>query len=109
VTTLPRNIRTLMALEEGASPFDYEAREEQASALAAAGRRVEKALAALEAHPKGADPDSQREDLLDTAGEAVWAFLVQRELCGLRDAAFVLREYRVPKEVTLRLGVVRKK
>ena len=39
------------------------------------------------------------------AGEALWYYVVQREACGLRDVEIVLREFRVPREVYLRMGL----
>jgi hypothetical protein len=39
------------------------------------------------------------------AADVVWGFLIQRELCGLRDRDQVIRDYAVPKEVLVRLGV----
>ena len=41
---------------------------------------------------------------MDRAGQALWALVVQREACGLRDVESVLREYGVPREVYLRMG-----
>ena len=39
------------------------------------------------------------------AGE-VWAFFVQRELCGLRDQKEIVRFYDIPPEVLVRLGAI---
>jgi hypothetical protein len=44
--------------------------------------------------------------LVDTAGEALWRFIIQRECCGLRDPRPVMRDYRVPQEVQNRMGIV---
>ena len=86
--------------------FDTEILAEKAAALGRAGARAQAALAALEASqaPVGSD---EREALLDAAAERFWAFLVQRELCGLRDREQVVREFGVPREVLNRGGAVR--
>jgi hypothetical protein len=36
----------------------------------------------------------------------VWKYFIQRELCGLRDQRDVIREYRIPNEVLMRLGAM---
>ena len=38
------------------------------------------------------------------AADAVWGFLVQREVMGLRDRAAIVAHYGVPREVLARLG-----
>ena len=43
----------------------------------------------------------------DVAAERLWAFLVQRELCGLRNHEQVVRELGVPREVLNRGGALR--
>jgi hypothetical protein len=75
---------------------------EQAAGLGAAYRTLVEALAAL---PDAADDD--REARLDTAGEALFAFVVQRESCGLRNTEAVLRDLGVPGAVRVRMGVRR--
>ncbi|MEO8115018.1 MAG: DUF6665 family protein, partial [Phenylobacterium sp.] len=74
---------------------------EQAAALGAAGRKVESALAALKAHDGEAEA---RAALVGDAAEAVWGFLVQREVMGLRDRDRVVAEYAIPREVLNRMG-----
>jgi hypothetical protein len=80
---------------------------EKASSLGHHGRQVEKAIAALKAF-EGAPDDAARTALVDRAAYEVWAFLVQRELCGLRDQKQVIKDYGVPGEVLLRLGAVKR-
>ena len=96
----------------GQNVLDYEILQEQAAALARLGRTLELALAALTSfdltQPKRAQGDGQvpvRERLLHDASYALWCFIVQREVCGLRDQRLILREYRVPTEVKNRMGV----
>jgi hypothetical protein len=43
---------------------------------------------------------------LSAAGEALWYYVIQREVCGLRDSEAVMRQLGVPREVRLRMGYV---
>jgi hypothetical protein len=95
----PNSVGPLAAL-------DYEVAQEQASALGRAGRMLEQALRALADHDNSAAADrTVRAQLVQTAGDALWCFMVQRESIGLRDPRPVLRDYRVPAEVQNRMGV----
>jgi hypothetical protein len=47
-----------------------------------------------------------RASLVAEASRALWHFVVQREACGLRDLRYVLRDYRVPREVAARMGAL---
>jgi plasmid stabilization system protein ParE len=88
--------------------LDYEVAQEQASALGRAGRALEAALAALGEHDRnGRTADETRRKLVADAGDALWCFIIQRECCGLRDPRAVMRDYRVPKEVENRMGILR--
>ena len=49
---------------------------------------------------------AERAALVATAADALWQFVVQREACGLRDTAMVVRMYRVPREVHDRMGAI---
>ena len=96
--------------------LDYEIAQEQAAALGRLGRALEAALAALAAHDltaaeRGSDKapgrsavTKTRERLVRDASNALWCFIIQREVCGLRDQRLILREYRVPVEVINRMG-----
>ena len=88
------------------NPLDAEILAEKASSLGHHGRQVEKAIAALRAHEGTAE---ERQDLLRKAAREVWAFFVQRELCGLRDQREVIRLYGIPSEVLNRLGAIEKR
>jgi hypothetical protein len=72
---------------------------EKAASLGRAGERVEAALARL--RKGGAE---ERAVLLKAAAEAVHAYFIQRELCGLRRHDAAIREYDIPKAVLARLG-----
>ena len=80
---------------------------EKASSLGHHGRLVETAMAALRAHDAvpGGDPET-RLKLVKAAARQVWAFLVQRELCGLRDQKQIIKDYGIPGEVIVRLGAI---
>lgn len=81
--------------------LDYEIAAEKASALGRAGHKVERTLAVLKTFE--GEPDG-RKALLREAGEAVYAYFIQRELCGMRRHQDVIREYAIPNEVLVRLG-----
>jgi hypothetical protein len=94
-----------------AGPLDYEIAQEKAAALGRLGRGLEQALAALASfdaeHPelsRSEDIRRLRSTLVETAGHALWLFIVQRDACGLRDAKAVMRDYGVPAEVQARAG-----
>ena len=98
---------TLDIFRSGYAVLQDELLEEKASALGRLGRRLEAALAALVACPKeaGSDPEI-RKQLVKQAGYALWMFVVQRESCGLRDTARMMRQYEVPKEVLAHMGPI---
>ena len=81
------------------SPLDHEIMGEKAASLGRAGERVEQTLRRLAEGKADA-----RERLLREAAQAVYAYFIQRELCGLRRHAEVIREYAIPREVLARLG-----
>jgi hypothetical protein len=89
----------------------HEILAEKASALGRAGEKAEACLARLDAHVEGqrddhaaSGHDSHRMTLLKEAADAVYAFFIQRELCGLRRHDAVIRDLRIPREVLVRLG-----
>ena len=45
-----------------------------------------------------------RSALVKAAADAVWGFLVQREVMGLRDRTQVIAHYAIPREVLARIG-----
>lgn len=109
---LPQSLFTGRQPETGWSVLDYELREQKAHTLGALGRQVEQALAALrafDAEAHGSDQEQRRHALLDGATDLVWAFMIQRELCGLRDWEIVVKDYSIPREVLNRVGQVRQR
>jgi hypothetical protein len=98
---LPQTLDPSFRRETGEGVLHAELLAEQAYSLGRAGRRVEEALAALAAQ----ESEDGRAEALRAAADAVWAFLVQRELMGLRDSAAMVAQYGVPRQVLNRLGV----
>ena len=74
---MPQTFLKKLGVETGDAVFRHELLEEQAQSLGRAGRKVEAALAALSAHEGG----EGRAALVKAAADAVWGFLVQREVC----------------------------
>ncbi len=95
----PQTLNTRLAVETGDSALRHEIVQEQAASLGRLGRKAEAALTALREHE-----GEGRAEALAKAADAVWCFLVQREVMGLRDRAQVVAEYRIPREVMARLG-----
>jgi hypothetical protein len=87
--------------------------EEKAATLGRLTRAFESALAAWrDAEPRaesgGEASEMRRARLFDAAADALWHFVVQREACGLRNTEAVLREYKVPPALRLRMGAIRR-
>lgn len=86
----------------GLNVLDHEIAGEKAAALGRAGARVEMTLRLL----REATADAPgRADLLKDAAQAVYAYFIQRELCGMRRHQDVIRDFGIPNEVLVRLGV----
>lgn len=88
-------------LQTGVQVLDHELAEEMAISLGAAGRNAEEAVSALNALPESGE---LRERLLKQAAEAVHAYFIQRELCGLKRHDDVIRDMGIPRMVLARLG-----
>jgi hypothetical protein len=86
------------------SRLETEILGEAAAALGHYGRRVEDTLARLEVAG-----EAERDALLQEAADAVWSYFIQRELAGLGDHRFVIREMKIPPEVLNRMGAFKKK
>lgn len=87
-------------MDRDIDPLEYELQESRAQALGEAGRKLEKALAAL-SH----QPDNDR--LLDAAARAVWELFIVRESLAFYDHQAIVNVYGVPSQVLARVGVVR--
>jgi hypothetical protein len=109
---IPQSLSTGVQPETGWSVLDYELREQKAHTLGTLSVQVEQALAALRAFDVQAhqpDCEHRRRALLDRAADLVWAFMIQRELCGLRNWDAVVKDYSIPREVLNRVGQVRRR
>lgn len=86
-----------------------EVAEERAGALGRAGRRLEQALDEFRDYESStaARASAKRERLLWGLAEHVYAFVVQREACGLRDSRQVLKHFDIPREALARVGARR--
>jgi len=97
---MPQSLLQRLGADSGEAALRYELVEEQAATLGRMGRKAEAALAALKAHE-----GDGRGEAVKAAADAVWCFLVQREVMGLRDRARIIADYDIPREVMARLGV----
>jgi len=79
-------------------PIEKQLNEERAARLGEAGKRIEKALAAL-----GTDEESLYE-----AATAVWYYMIVRESLRMFDHKEALVHYAVPPRVMTKVGVIRK-
>ena len=53
---------------------------------------------------EAADAALRSEIAQEQAADAIWCFVVQREVMGLRDRARIVADYQIPREVMVRLG-----
>src|SRR5215212_6803376 len=109
---IPQNFSASLQPETGWSVLDHELREQKAHTLGTLSGQVEQALAALRAFDAEAhkpDGEHRRSALLDGAADRVWAFMIQRELCGLRNWDAVVKDFSIPHEVLNRVGQARRK
>jgi len=89
--------------------IQLEVAEERAGALGRAGRRLEQALDVFRDSETSSAPHApaKRDRLLWDLAELVYAFIVQREACGLRDYRHVLKHFDIPREALARVGARR--
>jgi hypothetical protein len=109
---IPQTLSGSQNLETGWSELDFDIAQQKAQTLGTLGTQVEQALARLRAFDAGAHAPlrgTERSSLLDDAAERVWAFMIQRELCGLRYWEAVVKDYGITREVLNRLGKVTRK
>jgi hypothetical protein len=103
----PQSLSPSFTKDRGLNLLEYELMSERADALGRHGLKVEKALAALSVLSDPQTTPARREQLLNEAADAVWAFFIQREICGLRSNRDAVQRYGIPKEVMARLGIIR--
>ena len=109
---IPQSFSASHQQETGWSVLDYELREQKAQTLGTLSGQLEQALAALrafDAEAHGPDGEHRRRALLNGAADLVWAFMIQWELCGLRNWDAVVKDYSIPCEVLNWVGRVRRK
>lgn len=87
--------------ESGLDLLGHEILAEKAAALGRAGAKVEQTLSRLREHE---GDDEARQALLKAAADAVHAYFIQRELCGLRRHDSAIRDFAIPRAVLVRLG-----
>jgi len=100
---LPGQLTLPVSLEIEGNALEYDILAEKASALGRAGERAERMLTRLNDHD--GDPET-RGKLVKEAAKAVYAYFIQRELCGFRRHDDIIRHYRIPREVLVRLGAM---
>ena len=100
-TRLPENFAVSFAAETSLSAVDQEILAEKATSLGNAGRKVETCMEKLRSHQGDSET---RMALVKSAADAVYAYFVQRELCGFRRHDDIIRDYAIPREVLVRLG-----
>ena len=97
---MPSSLQRPGAQDSALDLLGHEILAEKAASLGRAGQRVEAALARLRDEGDG----QARAALLKAAADAVHAYFIQRELCGLRRHDAPIREYDIPRAVLARLG-----
>ncbi|MGB3538687.1 MAG: DUF6665 family protein [Mesorhizobium sp.] len=100
VVRMPSGLGRPGAQDSALDLLGHEILAEKAASLGRAGQRVETALARLREAGEG----EEHTLLLKAAAEAVHAYFIQRELCGLRRHDAAIREYDIPRAVLARLG-----
>jgi hypothetical protein len=97
----PQSLSGLAGSDLSKSPFEMEAKAEQAASLGRAGRRAEAALKAL-AHAEEGRKEAGNH--LARAADAVWSYLVLRQEIGLHNDQEIFDFLDVPTAVIARLG-----
>jgi Family of unknown function (DUF6665) len=107
----PLTFATRQDIATGWDVLGHEVAQQKAQTLGTLSTQVEHALARLRAFDAGA-PNSvlepQRSALVNDAADRVWALMIQRELCGLRQWDAAVKEYGIPREVLNRVGQVKR-
>lgn len=96
---------------DGVDVLQYEMLQESAATLARLGRKLQDsldALASFDAAARAGEGADARDTLVGAAGEALWYYVVQREVMRIPATDAMLRELGVPREVRLRMGLNRR-
>ncbi|QIG81509.1 DUF6665 family protein [Stakelama tenebrarum] len=99
--SLPDRIAGRLDPEGAVAAVAAEVIQEKAEALADTKRKLKERLAAL----AEATDDTERAQALRAAADAAYGFVIQRELCGLRDSDGALAQLGAPRAVIVRMGV----
>ena len=102
-----------LAPADAASPLEHDILQEKAATLGRLGRDLQAAIRSLEEFDRAhsdrtalsAEARLRRTELVGAAGEILWYFVVQREACGLYRSDDIFRDYCVPAEVRIRMGM----
>lgn len=100
----PANLLGKVTLSNGLELLADEIVAEQAGSLAHMAKKAQQAVEALRAFDAAPVPGADRDSLVRAAADAVWSYLVQREICGFRNNRDVVREMNIPGEIMNRLG-----
>jgi hypothetical protein len=100
---MPQNLAAQFDAKSGVSALDTEIMGEKAASLGRAGRLVEQRVRELS---NIGIADANRSAVVQMTADAVQAYFVQRELCGLVSHDRPIEDYGIPAEVLARLGVV---
>lgn len=107
-----RKPRTLAGGGDGLDVLQYEILQEKAAVLARLGKKLQASLDALAAFdaaaPAAPRASAERDALVGAAGEALWYYVIQREVMNIPATDAMLRELGVSREVRLRMGLNRR-
>ena len=95
--------------ESQLSDLAVEIQVERAAALGVAGRRLEESVARLARKRREGLTGPEVEELVYEAAMDLWSLMLQRESYGAHGngAERLAEEYDVPREVVVRVGIVR--
>lgn len=96
-------------LDPDLDALQYEIMQETAQALGRIGGRLEEALAALRRHDEMPGSNQDRDELVQAAADRAFALFIQRDYLGLRTDHHLKSTYDIPREVMLRIGVMKKR
>lgn len=99
----PKQYANTLPPDPVSAMLDHELRSEAASTHGRLLKKLERALARLEAAN-----DGERADCVAEAGEALWYLTVQRDMMGFRNTQALLADLNVPADVRLSVGVRRR-
>lgn len=96
-------------LDPDLDALQYEIMQETAQALGRIGRKLEEALEALKRHDETPGSNQDRDALVQEAADRAFALFIQRDYLGLLTDHHLKETYNIPREVMMRVGVIKKK